>query len=67
MGGKLLLVPCAPDGPTYAHVQDWVGAQPKGLRCKDISATVLVKGIKQWAAYQTTIGAKPVRTVFKIT
>ena len=34
---------------------------------KDISSKVLVKGIKQWAAFETKAGCKKVLTVFKIT
>ena len=34
---------------------------------KDISKQVLVKGIKQWAAFDGKSGGKTIRTVFKIT
>jgi hypothetical protein len=34
---------------------------------KDVTNTVLVKGIKQWAAYEEKSGSKKVVTVFKIT
>ena len=51
-----------------AHVQDWVTAKLKAkTQVKDISKLVLVKGIKQWAAFEEKAGARTVRTVFKIT
>jgi hypothetical protein len=34
---------------------------------KDVSAAVLVKGIKQWAVFEEKAGSKTIRTVFKIT
>ena len=51
VAGKELLVPSGPEGVCYDHV----------------SAQVLVKGIKQWAAYDEKVGGKTQRTVFKIT
>ena len=50
------------------HVQDWVTSKLKAKSAiKDISASVLVKGIKQWAAYEEKVGSRKTRTVFKIT
>ena len=47
---------------------DWLSAQLKAKKAvRDVSTQVLVKGIKQWAAYEQKSGAKKVRTVFKIT
>jgi hypothetical protein len=49
-------------------VQDWITAQLKSkMPVKDISASVLVKGIKQWSVYEQKKGGKIIRTVFKIT
>ena len=68
VAGKLLLVPTGESGPTLPHVQDWVTAQLKAKTpVKDVSTMVLVKGIKQWAAYESKAGGKKVLTVFKIT
>jgi len=50
------------------HVQDWVTSKLKAKSpVKDVSSSVLVKGIKQWAAYEEKVGSKKIRTVFKIT
>ena len=68
IAGKDMLVPVGPDGAHYAHIQDWVTAQLKAKKAvKDVSNQVLVKGIKQWAAYEYKVGGKTTRTVFKIT
>lgn len=68
VAGKELLMPTGEQGTTLPHIQDWVTAKLKAkTSVKDVSATVLVKGIKQWAAYEEKAGAKKVRTVFKIT
>lgn len=68
VAGKELLMPTGEQGTTLHHIQDWVTAKLKAkTSVKDVSATVLVKGIKQWAAYEEKAGAKKVRTVFKIT
>ncbi len=68
VAGKELLVPTGEQGPVFAHVQDWVTAKLTAKKpVKDISTSVLVKGIKQWAVFEEKSGAKIVRTVFKIT
>lgn len=68
MGGKELLIPTGPPGITYPHLQDWITAKLKARTpVKDISTRVLVKGIKQWAAFEEKAGARTIRTVFKIT
>ncbi len=68
VAGKELLVPTGEQGTAFAHVQDWVTAQLKAKKpVKDISTSVLVKGIKQWAVFEAKSGSKTVRTVFKIT
>ena len=68
VAGKELLIPTGKEGSHFAHVQDWVTAKLKAKKpVKDISKLVLVKGIKQWAVYEEKGGAKPIRTVFKIT
>ncbi len=68
VGEKELLIPTDKQGSVFPHVQDWVTAKLKAKKSvKDISSTVLVKGIKQWAAYEEKSGSKTVRTVFKIT
>ena len=68
VAGKELLVPSGPEGICYDHVQDWLTPRLKAKKqVKDVSAQVLVKGIKQWAAYEEKAGAKTVLTVFKIT
>lgn len=68
MGDKTLLVPVGQPGTTYPHVQDWLTAKRKTkTSVKDVSTRVLVKGIKQWAAYEEKAGSKTVLTVFKIT
>ena len=68
VNGLALLIPTGPEGPVYAHVQDWVTAQRQLKKpVKDISAKVLIKGIKQWAVFEQRQGAGTVRTVFKIT
>jgi len=68
VAGKELLIPSGKEGTVYPHVQDWVTAKLKAKKpVKDISTSVLVKGIKQWAVYEEKAGSKSVRTVFKIT
>lgn len=68
VNGLTLLIPSGPPGPVYAHVQDWVTAQRQLKKpVKDISAKVLVKGMKQWAVFEQRQGAETIRTVFKIT
>ena len=68
VAGKQLLLPTGKEGITFAHLQDWLTAQlTDKKKVKDISKLVLVKGIKQWAAYEEKAGAKTVLTVFKIT
>ena len=65
VAGKELLVPTGKQGDTLAHVQDWVSAKLKAKKpVKDVSNSVLVKGIKQWTVFEEKSGA---RTVFKIT
>ena len=65
VAGKRLLIPSGKQGTTLPHVQDWVTAQLKARKTlKDVSNTVLVKGIKQWTAFEDKAGAL---TVFKIT
>ena len=68
VAGKELLIPTGEQGTTMPHVQDWVISKLKAKTpAKDVSTSVLVKGIKQWAAYEEKLGSKKVRTVFKIT
>ena len=66
---------------SYPHVDNWpLQDAPEAQRLtrslaklkakqpvKDVSNTVLVKGIKQWSAYEEKAGGKKVLTVFKIT
>ena len=68
VGDKALLIPTGAPGQVFAHVQDWVTAKQKArVNVKDVSTAVLVKGIKQWAAYEEKAGGKKTLTVFKIT
>ena len=68
IGDKDMLIPTGQQGAFYPHVQDWVTAKLKAKQpVKDISNSVLVKGIKQWAVYEEKSGAKKIRTVFQIT
>ncbi len=68
VAGKELLIPTGVQGTTLPHVQDWVTSKLKAkMPVRDVSASVLVKGIKQWAVYEEKAGSKKVRTVFKIT
>ena len=68
LGEKELLVPTGQQGRVYAHVQEWIDGRLRAKTpVKDISTSVLVKGIKQWAVYEEKSGAKKIRTVFKIT
>lgn len=68
VAGKELLIPTGKDGAQFAHIQDWLTAQLKAKKSvRDVSAQVLVKGIKQWAAYEEKAGSRTIRTVFKIT
>jgi hypothetical protein len=68
VGEKELLVPTGQQGKTFAHLQDWMdGRLPGKSALKDISNTVLIKGIKQWTVLEEKAGAKKIRTVFKIT
>jgi hypothetical protein len=68
VGDKELLVPTGKQGHYYPHIQDWLSEkQGRKNAVKDVSASVLVKGIKQWAVYEEKSGSKKVLTVFKIT
>jgi hypothetical protein len=68
VGDKELLVPTGQQGNTFAYVQDWVTEKLKAkTQVKDISPSVLVKGIKQWSVFEEKAGSKTIRTVFKIT
>lgn len=68
VAGKELLIPTGEQGSTLPHVQDWVTSRLKDKSpVKDVSASVLVKGLKQWAAYEEKVGSRKIRTVFKIT
>ena len=68
VAGKELLIPTGEQGSTMPHVQEWVTRKLKSKTpVKDVSASVLVKGIKQWAAYEEKVGSKRHTTVFKIT
>ena len=53
VGDKEFLVPPGKQGSTFPHVQDWVTEKLRAkTSVKDISTSVLVKGIKQWAVYE---------------
>ncbi len=68
LAGKEMLTPTGEQGIAMPHVQDWVTAKLKAKTpVKDVSAMVLVKGIKQWAVFEEKSGSKKIRTVFKIT
>ena len=68
VAGKELLIPTGQQAETLPHIQDWVTSQLSAKKpVKDVSNQVLVKGIKQWAAYERKVGGKRVLTVFKIT
>ena len=68
VAGLDMLIPTGQEGAYFSHIQDWITPKlqtKKALR--DVSAQVLVKGIKQWAAFEEKSGSKKVLTVFKIT
>lgn len=68
VAGKEMLLPTGQEGAYFAHIQDWLTAKLKAKQVvRDVSTQMLVKGIKQWAAYEEKSGTKKVRTVFKIT
>jgi hypothetical protein len=68
VAGKEMLIPTGQEGAYFAHIQDWLTAKLKAKKTvQDVSTQVLVKGVKQWAAYEEKTGSKTVRTVFKIT
>ena len=48
VAGKEMLIPTGKEGPLLPHLQDWLSAKIKSKTAlKDVSASVLVKGIKQ--------------------
>ena len=68
VAGKDLLIPTGEQGPIMSHIQDWITDKLKAkTTVRDVTNTVLVKGIKQWTAYEEKVGGKKVITVFKIT
>jgi hypothetical protein len=68
VAGQELLVPTGQEGAHFAHIQDWLTAQLKAQKVvRDVSQKVLVKGIKQWAVYESKVKGQTMRTVFKIT
>lgn len=71
-GGKVagldMLIPTGQEGAYFAHIQDWLTPKLQSKKAvRDVSTQVLVKGIKQWAAYEEKAGSKKLLTVFKIT
>jgi hypothetical protein len=68
VAGKELLIPTGQQGRTFPHVQDWLTSKVKAKTpVRDVSTSVLVKGIKQWAAYEEKTASRKLLTVFKIT
>jgi hypothetical protein len=68
VAGKTLLIPTGQEGPLLPHIQDWLTLKLKAKQpVKDVSSQVLVKGVKQWAAYEEKSGSKRTLSVFKIT
>ena len=68
VAGKDMLIPTGQEGAYFPHIQEWLTAQLQAKKAvRDVSTQVLVKGIKQWAAYEQKAGGKKVLTVFKIT
>ena len=67
-GGKEILQPTGAKGNVFPAVQDWlVGKKKAGISVRDVSTTVLVKGVGQWAVYEEPIGPNTIQTVFEIT
>jgi hypothetical protein len=65
---KDLLIPTGAKGSVFPHVQDWVvGKKRAGISVRDITNSVIVKGIQQWVAYEETVGQNTIQTVFEIT
>ena len=68
VAGMEMLIPTGQEGAYFSHLQDWLTPKLQSKKAiRDVSAQVLVKGIKQWAAYEEKAGSKRVLTVFKIT
>mgnify|MGYP001158830487 CR=1 FL=1 len=68
VAGKELLIPTGAQGTTLPHIQDWVTSKRKAKEpVKEVSTGVIVKGIKQWAAFEERSGSKRLLTVFRIT
>jgi hypothetical protein len=68
VAGLDLLIPTGQEGTRFAHIQDWLTAKLQAKKPqRDVSTRVLVKGIKQWAAFEEGSGSKKILTVFKIT
>lgn len=63
-----MLIPTGQEGAYFAHIHEWLTAKQQAKKAvRDVSTQVLVKGIKQWAAFEEKSGAKKTLTVFKIT
>ncbi|MNV87910.1 hypothetical protein D3C71_1820700 [compost metagenome] len=68
VAGLDMLIPTGQEGAHFAHIQDWLTAKLQTKRAlRDVSTQVLVKGIKQWAAFEEKSGSKKILIVFKIT
>ena len=68
VAGLDMLIPTGQEGAHFAHIQDWLTAKLQTKKAvRDVSTQVLVKGIKQWAAFEEKSGSKKILTVFKIT
>ena len=68
VAGKEMLIPTGKEGAYFSHIQDWLTPKLQAKTgVRDVSTQVLVKGIKQWAAFEEKSGSKKILTVFKIT
>ena len=68
VAGLDMLIPTGREGAHFAHIQDWLTAKLQTKKAvRDVSTQVLVKGIKQWAAFEEKSGSKKTLIVFKIT
>jgi hypothetical protein len=66
--GREVHEPTGKKGNTFNHVSEWLaGKQQAGIAVWDATPNVLVRGVKQWAAYIEPAGRDYILTIFEVT
>lgn len=66
-GGKEILDPTGSTGSTHASVGDWLlQKQAARVPVYDVTSTVVVRSVDQWAAFEERHSSGVIQTVFRI-